>query len=476
MKENEILTRLRGLISSIINKPQGLKRKGIIIASVVCIALVAGLLISSNSKAEATVLMINGKDMAVVSDEKQVEAVLERIKTDFIEQGYTPVECLTQITYDDTLVRAAASPVNDQHLYNLLKDLLVWEIECKAIEINGEPVINLANEEFAQMTLENLKKYYLPEIAEGEGLVAVEDADFVENVQIVTSQATFDAIKGPDAALEMLIQGKDKIVQHEIKKGDSLWSIAMANNLTVNDLREANPELANTDKLKPGMKINLVKAEPLVQVATVVTATVQEKIPYGITYKNDSSLWRGQQQVEQKGKYGSRQVTYRITKVNNEEIEKEALDEILLEEPVTQVVKRGTKVMVASRGDGGNGVLAWPTRGTITSAYGVRRSSGIHTGMDIDGDTGDPIFAAEDGVVLESGWKGNYGYCVVIDHGDGLSTLYAHLSKLKVSIGQSVKRGDLVGLMGSTGRSTGSHLHFEVRINGRHQNPKRFLE
>ena len=97
MKENEILTRLRGLISSIINKPQGLKRKGIIIASVVCIALVAGLLISSNSKAEATVLMINGKDMAVVSDEKQVEAVLERIKTDFIEQGYTPVECLTQI-------------------------------------------------------------------------------------------------------------------------------------------------------------------------------------------------------------------------------------------------------------------------------------------------------------------------------------------------------------------------------------------
>lgn len=473
MKVNDILTKFKERFSSTLRKPKFLQRKLVVIAAVaLCVALGAGFLALNGDKSEVTVLMVDGKELAVISSVKQAEEILNRIEEEYLSDGINLAECATQITYDDTLVRASSQPIKDETLYTLLKDRLEWKVNCGAIAVNGEPVIYLANEETAQQTLEDVKRYYVPT---NDGQVSVEEVGFVEDVQVIASKATFEEIKNPDLALETLIKGKDKIVQHEVKSGDSLWTIAKENNMTVSELREANPEMKG-DMLKIGMLLNLVKVEPLVQVATTITTTVTEKIPYETIYKNDDSLWRGQQKVEKKGSYGSREVVYRITKANEAEIKKETLAEKLLQEPVSQVVIRGTKVMVASRGDGGNGILGWPTRGRITSAYGVRRGRSVHTGTDIDGLKGDPIFSAGDGVVLQAGWKGNYGNCVVIDHGEGLTTLYAHLSKINVSLGKQVKRGDIIGLMGSTGKSTGSHLHFEVRINGIHQNPMRFLE
>lgn len=116
----------------------------------------------------------------------------------------------------------------------------------------------------------------------------------------------------------------------------------------------------------------------------------------------------------------------------------------------------------------------WPIRGRITSGYGYRWG-GFHTGIDINCDTGDPIKASKGGRVIASEWGGGYGQMIIIDHGGGVSTLYAHLSRRYVGDGRSVARGARIGACGSTGRATGSHLHFEVRINGEHTNPMRFL-
>lgn len=99
----------------------------------------------------------------------------------------------------------------------------------------------------------------------------------------------------------------------------------------------------------------------------------------------------------------------------------------------------------------------------------------MHSGLDIGGASGQPIFAAKEGTVILAGWNGGYGNTVVIDHGGGITTLYAHQLQLNVSKGQTVGRGDIIGQVGSTGLSTGPHLHFEVRLNGTPIDPLAFM-
>jgi murein DD-endopeptidase MepM/ murein hydrolase activator NlpD len=118
---------------------------------------------------------------------------------------------------------------------------------------------------------------------------------------------------------------------------------------------------------------------------------------------------------------------------------------------------------------------------SLSSGFGVRadpfrRTAAMHAGIDLPGAIGTPIYATADAVVGRAEWANGYGNLVELEHGKGIATRYGHLSKLLVSAGQRVKRGELIGLMGSTGRSTGSHLHYEVRLDGRAVNPVPFLQ
>jgi len=128
----------------------------------------------------------------------------------------------------------------------------------------------------------------------------------------------------------------------------------------------------------------------------------------------------------------------------------------------------------------GKGVLAWPVVGQVTSGFGYRihpifHVRKMHTGIDIDAEMGDPVKAAAAGTVVSAGWRGGYGKCVVVQHSGGLATLYAHLSVISVTAGDKVKLGQVLGKVGSTGYSTGPHLHFEVRVNGEAVDPLGYL-
>jgi murein DD-endopeptidase MepM/ murein hydrolase activator NlpD len=140
---------------------------------------------------------------------------------------------------------------------------------------------------------------------------------------------------------------------------------------------------------------------------------------------------------------------------------------------LAQTVSRGSG---GGGGGSGNGRFIWPCNGPMVSGFGYRThpisgTQRMHNGVDVGCGYGAPIVAAGSGVVVEAGWRGGYGNAVVVDHGDGLATLYAHQSSLAVSPGQSVATGEVVGYVGSTGYSTGPHLHWEVWVNGSPVNP-----
>jgi len=123
----------------------------------------------------------------------------------------------------------------------------------------------------------------------------------------------------------------------------------------------------------------------------------------------------------------------------------------------------------------------WAHEGKINNEFGFRRSPfggrsyEFHGGMDIAGDRGEVVQATADGVVTEAGWKGGYGQMVEIDHGNGIRSRYGHLSRIDVNLGDTLTRGQPIALIGSTGRSTGPHLHYELRLGDRPINPRRFL-
>ena len=128
------------------------------------------------------------------------------------------------------------------------------------------------------------------------------------------------------------------------------------------------------------------------------------------------------------------------------------------------------------------GAMCWPSQAStrITSPFGWRYLSllggrNYHTGVDIGAAGGTNILAANSGKVIKAGWNNSYGYMVMVDHGGGIVTLYAHSSKLLVKTGDVVTRGQAIALIGSTGMSTGNHLHFEVRVNGKYQNPLNYI-
>ncbi len=214
-------------------------------------------------------------------------------------------------------------------------------------------------------------------------------------------------------------------------------------------------------------------------VKTVKTESYVDEIPFKTEQTKSSSYLKGYVKVTSKGVKGTADVTAVVTCVNGVETERNIIESTTLTEPVAQKEIVGTATVSKTSNTqyaSGNSQLMWPLRSgvrqTITSYFGDGRN---HKGIDIACNKGNDILAAMGGTVVYAHYRSDYGNFVLLDHGNGYRTLYAHASKLLVSKGQVVDKGDVIALVGTTGQSTGNHLHFEIRINDKAVNPLRYV-
>ncbi|TLM99801.1 M23 family metallopeptidase [bacterium] len=444
--------------------PRLRSRTGIAVVAALVLVILAGGLVVANTEKKAYAVLLNGNQVALVENRQEAEKAYADLKAGKEKTWNRSVTVKETVTFRETEARLyKIDSISD--LAEILDDRITFVAAATGIKINGKVSLVLKDMQAAEDILKRLKESYI------KGGMNISSVKFEEDVEIVQVPAELKEILEPEKAMELIKNGRQKKAVHVVSEGDSLWIIARKNDMRVAELKAANPDLKG-EKLALGQELNLVKLEPMINVLIEAQWTLNETLPYDVVVEKDGSMWRGRQKIKQKGQNGSREVTYRVVLKNGAEVSKVALAEKILKQPRNQVVIKGSRMVIASRG--GSGRVAWPTGGRITSNYG-RRWGRMHTGIDIDGHTGQPIGAASDGRVISTGWDGGYGKTVVISHGGGLVTKYAHLSKIEVEVGQEVSRGDLIGLMGSTGRSTGSHLHFEVLVNGAFQNPIRYL-
>lgn len=418
----------------------------------------------------AYAVIADGKKIALVKSPEVVESTLEEIAAELGKGKDLKIE--TDIKYEKVHV-GEGEFTEPEELRKVLKSYLSFLSSAAAITVDGEQKVWVEDEEAAEKVLENLKARFSP-----KGEVKLIRLDFKEKVEVQKGLVAPDKIVSISEAEEILTSGGGKIVTHIIKKGDTLWSIARKNNMKVADILAVNPGLKENTILKIGSEIKLAEVRPIVNVVAEYEKIENKAVPFEIQYVNDSKMPIGTTKVVQEGEEGEKEVTYKVTTLNGVNILTEVVKTEVIKEPKVKIIHQGTKerdgIAIASRGGGGSGRLAWPLRGRITSGYGSRGGE-FHEAIDIDGDGGDPIRAAEDGKVVFAGWSGGYGNTIVIDHGNGLRTKYAHCSQINVRVGETVSRGEVIGRVGSTGRATGTHLHFEVLQDGQSRNPLLYL-
>lgn len=424
---------------------------------------------------------VDGKELGTVTDPAVVQEKLDEWLAEK-KESYPNLEFSIdeKIAFEEEQLYKGEA--DDKKVVALLEKEIEIHAEAVKLVINGEVVGYVDNEQTLNQILEQLKATYsevnknvkLVQAAgkdsdsDGESTsVEVLDTRIKDSIQTLKEKVSPDQVLTKDQLKELLEKGGIEQKKHVVQPGDCLSCIADKYDMRTRDVIALNPGFTEDTILQIGQEVIVSGYEPKVHVETVEKRIEEEQIDYEIETRKDNSLYAGERKVVQNGQKGKKLVTYQVTKENGVEIDREKLGEEIVSEPVPKIVAVGTKI-VASRG---SGRFQWPTHGgRVTSGYGQRWGR-MHVGVDIAGVSNRNIMAADSGVVEYAGWKGGYGNCIIINHNNGYKTLYGHLSSIKVSVGQKVGKGQTIGVMGSTGNSTGVHLHFEVIKNGSNLNP-----
>lgn len=304
------------------------------------------------------------------------------------------------------------------------------------------------------------------------GADGLKKMSFGEKVEIAEAYVSKSLVTSAEEAADQITKESAKNEVYEVQTGDTLSSIANNHGLYVKEVLQLNSGLSENTVLNIGDEIIITVPQPELTVVTVEQSTYQEEYYGEVEYIYNDSWYTTRSEVRREAEPGYHKITALVTKANGTEEAREVIHEEVVKEPVCKRVEVGTqtpptyiKPLSGGRQTSGYGKRKAPTKGASTN----------HRAIDWATPTGTAIWASSGGTVTVAGWQSGYGYVVYINHPDGNQTRYGHLSKILVSTGQKVKQGQKIALSGNTGRSTGPHLHFELRVNGTPVNPYNYF-
>ena len=396
------------------------------------------------------------------------EAVLERINYAGASQ--------TEWTIEPTYTLAVAGDVMDE------RQMADTILRTASDEISEGTALYLDGELTAVCADGDQLRYYIDSLLE-----PYENADDPNQTVSFNREVTLEdgiyfneSFKSYEDIVNYLsgVQQAQKV--YTVMEGDSISLIASKNNLTVAELCALNTDIGlNIDSaIFPGDQIIVTKEEAVLEIRITRTVTWEEEIPFTTEKSSSSDYAFGTTKTIQEGEPGIRSITAQnVYDENGVLLEQQILSSEVVKEAVHRKIVTGTKLPSGIVAQVGNGTFIWPVP---QYTYCSRWYSSGHKGVDICAPAGTPIYASSSGVVTKAGYERagagtGYGNSIIINHGNGYSTLYSHCLSLTVSAGQAVSQGQLIGYVGSTGRSTGNHCHFEIRYNGKYLPPQNYF-
>lgn len=410
---------------------------------------------------------VNGEDVGIVASPLVVTDLVDEVESrgsDLLGYDYRVTSDI-DYTFAFTLNEDVTGERGlEQVLYAELEDVGA-SLRKYEVSVDGEAVAVVEDKGELDDMMTDIRTTYST-----EDTVA---SDFVEDVTI-TPVYQSDEIMEIGALKAVLTANTTGETTYSVVSGDTFNGIAYRNDMSTSELSALNPQL-DINKLSIGDVLDVKEIIPFLSIITTEDVVYSDEIDCPVETVDDPDMYTGNSKILVQGETGEARVTATISYVNGYEESREIKSTVTVREPTvtTKAVGTATRPKTASYGS-----YIWPYSGRINSYYGGRTIFGsysYHSGIDIAGTYGANVVAADGGTVTFAGWKGSYGNLVIITHDNGTQTYYGHNSSLIASAGDKVYRGQAIAKIGSTGRSTGNHLHFEMRVNGSSVNPLSYL-
>ena len=412
----------------------------------------------------------NGQKLGLVKEKDDVLQITDLVQGALTEEKNMKIviDAKDDITFHRKLTLDESQIDNSEQVLKRLTYMGDLKVKAIGIYVDGKKIGAVQDRKTAEKALKDVADKYTKE---GDN-IEVESVRFLEKVDIKTANTDLEDLHSEEEMVDLLCTSGEKETVHKVVAGDTLHSIAKKYDVWEDQLLADNKGI-NSKKLELGSNIIVKQQAPVLTYEVVEKITYDKVIEHKVEEQKSADIYEGMTETQQAGSDGLSEITARVTLQNGKKVEEEDLVTTVKEEPVTEVVLVGTKERPPTVG---SGKYIWPLKDSFTQSSGFGSRWGRqHKGIDLAVSVGTTVYAADGGTVVEAQYSGSYGNVVMIDHQNGQETRYAHNSKLLVKKGDKVYQGQPIAKSGNTGRSTGPHVHFEIRFNGEPRNPLNYL-